>query len=76
MNALPPESSLREQKAKTTWEQLKLYLMLARPEHMDTNWFSSALLNDWQTRDGVRRRLAGDGSFSAVVLWRAAGCAP
>lgn len=53
-NALPPESSLREQKAKTTWEQLKLYLMLARPEHMDTNWFSSALLNDWQTRDGVK----------------------
>ncbi|CZU51909.1 type VI secretion protein VasK [Enterobacter hormaechei] len=34
-NALPPESPLREQKAKTTWEQLKLYLMLARPEHMD-----------------------------------------
>ena len=53
-NALPPESPLREQKAKTTWEQLKLYLMLARPEHMDATWFSSALLNDWQTRDGVK----------------------
>ncbi|MGX5100596.1 ImcF-related family protein [Enterobacter cloacae] len=53
-NALPPESPLREQKAKNTWEQLKLYLMLARPEHMDAAWFSSALLSDWPTRDGIK----------------------
>jgi type VI secretion system protein ImpL len=43
-NALPPGSPLREQMAKTTYDQLKLYLMLARPEHMDAAWFSSALL--------------------------------
>lgn len=53
-NELPPGSPLREQMAKTTWEQLKLYLMLARPEHMDAAWFSSALLHDWPKRDGVK----------------------
>lgn len=53
-NALPPDSPLREQMAKTTWEQLKLYLMLARPVHMDAVWFSTALVNDWPKRDGVK----------------------
>lgn len=53
-NALPPGSPLREQMAKTTYDQLKLYLMLARPEHMDAAWFSSALLNDWPKRNGVK----------------------
>ncbi|EAA8278965.1 type VI secretion protein VasK [Salmonella enterica] len=53
-NALPPDSPLREQMAKTTYDQLKLYLMLARPEHMDAAWFSSALLHDWPKRDGVK----------------------
>ncbi|TFB27365.1 type VI secretion protein VasK [Lelliottia nimipressuralis] len=53
-NALPPDSPLREQRAKTTYDQLKLYLMLARPEHMDAAWFSAALLQDWLKRDGVK----------------------
>ena len=53
-NALPPGSPLREQMAKTTYDQLKLYLMLARPEHMDAAWFSPALLHDWPERDGVK----------------------
>ncbi|WAM43256.1 ImcF-related family protein [Edwardsiella piscicida] len=53
-NALPPSSPLREQRAKTTYGQLRLYLMLARPAHMDAAWFSAALLNDWPKRDGVR----------------------
>ncbi|HDR2315535.1 TPA: type VI secretion protein VasK [Enterobacter asburiae] len=61
-NALPPGSPLREQMAKTTWEQLKLYLMLARPEHMDAAWFSSALLRDWPKRDGVK-----DGVWQGVA---------
>ncbi|WP_223862406.1 ImcF-related family protein, partial [Enterobacter hormaechei] len=30
-NALPPDSPLRERRAKATYNQLKLYLMLARP---------------------------------------------
>lgn len=53
-NALPPGSPLREQMARTTYDQLKLYLMLARPQHMDASWFSSALLQDWPKRDGVK----------------------
>ncbi|OXL35983.1 type VI secretion protein VasK [Enterobacter mori] len=53
-NALPPGSPLREQMARTTYDQLRLYLMLARPEHMDAAWFSSALLQDWPKRDGVK----------------------
>lgn len=52
-NALPPGSPLREQMAKTTYDQLKLYLMLTRPKHMDAAWFSSTLLHDWPKRDGV-----------------------
>ncbi|SFF21607.1 type VI secretion system protein ImpL [Kosakonia radicincitans] len=61
-NALPPGSPLREQMAKTTYDQLKLYLMLARPEHMDAAWFSSALLHDWPKRDGAK-----DGVWQGVA---------
>ncbi|MHB9348673.1 MULTISPECIES: ImcF-related family protein [Enterobacter] len=61
-NALPPASPLREQMAKTTYDQLKLYLMLARPEHMDAAWFSPALLRDWPKRDGVK-----DGVWQGVA---------
>lgn len=61
-NALPPGSPLREQMAKNTYDQLKLYLMLARPEHMDAAWFSSALLRDWPKREGVK-----DGVWQGVA---------
>ncbi|WP_371241585.1 ImcF-related family protein [Pantoea sp. KPR_PJ] len=61
-NDLPPGSPLREQMAKTTREQLKLYLMLARPEYMDAAWFSSALLRHWPKRDGVK-----DGIWQGVA---------
>lgn len=53
-NALPPGSPLREQMAKASYDQLRLYLMLARPEHMDAAWFSRTLLHDWPKRDGVK----------------------
>lgn len=53
-NALPPDSPLREQMAKTTYDQLRLYLMLGRPERMDARWFSATLLHDWPKRDGVK----------------------
>ncbi|MEG2430151.1 MAG: ImcF-related family protein [Acinetobacter sp.] len=52
-NALPPDSPLREQMAKATYDQLKLYLMLARPEHMDASWFSASLMQAWPQRAGV-----------------------
>lgn len=50
---LPPESPLRERMAKTAYDQLKLYLMLARPEKMDAVWFSATLMRDWPRRSGV-----------------------
>lgn len=50
---LPPESPLRERMAKTAYDQLKLYLMLARPEKMDAAWFSATLMQDWPQRSGV-----------------------
>ncbi|MCW1829923.1 type VI secretion protein VasK [Enterobacter asburiae] len=53
-NALPPGSPLREKMAKSTYDQLRLYLMLARPEHMDAAWFSTTLIKDWPKRDGIK----------------------
>lgn len=51
---LPPDSPLREKMTRTAWEQLKLYLMLARPERMDAAWFSGALMQNWPQRPGVK----------------------
>lgn len=51
---LPPDSPLREQLAKSTWERLKLYLMLSRPERMDAAWFSTTLMKDWPQRTGIK----------------------
>lgn len=60
--SLPPDSPLREKMAKATYEQLKLYLMMARPEHMDAAWFSPALLHNWPQRQGVK-----DGIWQGVA---------
>lgn len=49
----PPESPLRERLAKTAYDQLKLYLMLARPEKMDADWFTSTLMREWPQRSGI-----------------------
>ena len=70
-NALPPGSPLREQMAKKTYDQLKLYLMLARPEHMDAAWFSSALLNDWPKRNGVKDGVWQGVAPSLLSFWGA-----
>ncbi|MGP6379874.1 ImcF-related family protein [Yersinia bercovieri] len=53
MAQLPPDSPLRDTLVKPAYEQLKLYLMLARPEKMDAPWFSTMLLHDWPQRSGV-----------------------
>ncbi len=53
MAQLPPDSPLRDTLVKPAYDQLKLYLMLARPEKMDAPWFSQTLLRDWQQRSGV-----------------------
>ena len=68
-NALSPDSPLREQMAKTTYDQLKLYLMLARPEHMDADWFSAALLNDWPQRDGIKDGVWQGMAPSLLSFW-------
>ncbi|QKJ87682.1 type VI secretion system protein ImpL [Paramixta manurensis] len=70
-NALPPGSPLREQRAKTTYDQLKLYLMLARPEHMDAAWFSSALMNDWPKRNGIKDGIWQGIAPSLLSFWGA-----
>ncbi|EGT5658742.1 type VI secretion protein VasK [Citrobacter braakii] len=70
-NALPPDSPLREQMAKTTYDQLRLYLMLARPEHMDAAWFSTALLHDWPKRDGVKDGVWQGVAPSLLSFWGA-----
>lgn len=70
-NALPPGSPLREQMAKKTYDQLKLYLMLARPEHMDATWFSSALLSDWPKRNGVKDGVWQGVAPSLLSFWGA-----
>lgn len=70
-NALPPDSPLREQRAKATYDQLKLYLMLARPEHMDGAWFSTVLLQDWSKRNGVKDGVWQGMAPSLLSFWGA-----
>ncbi|MHC9058640.1 ImcF-related family protein [Pantoea sp. y20] len=50
---LPPDSPLRDTLAKPAYTQLKLWLMLVRPERMDSAWFSQALMQDWAQRADV-----------------------
>ncbi|ELY3595555.1 ImcF-related family protein [Cronobacter turicensis] len=50
---LPPDSPQRETRAKASYDQLKLYLMLARPGRMDAAWFGPTMLRAWPQRDGV-----------------------
>ncbi|KGT93069.1 ImcF-related family protein, partial [Enterobacter cancerogenus] len=51
--SLPPDSPLRETQSKQAYTQLRLYLMLTRPERMDPSWFSQALMQNWTQRQGV-----------------------
>lgn len=59
---LSPDSPLREQRARNVYDQLKLYLMLTRPEHMDAAWFSGTLMQVWHRRQGLKD-----------ALWQGAG---
>nr|WP_313050377.1 ImcF-related family protein [Atlantibacter subterranea] len=70
-NALPPDSPLREQRARSTYDQLKLWLMLARPEHMNATWFSTTLMHDWPKRDGVRDGIWQGMAPSLLSFWGA-----
>ena len=53
LTQLPPNSPLREKLMRPAYDQLKMYLMLVRPEKMDAAWFSKTLLSDWPQRTGV-----------------------
>lgn len=54
MASLPPDSPQRAALIKPTYDQLRLYLMLARPEKMDAAWFTPQLLKTWPQREGVK----------------------
>lgn len=51
--ALPPDSPQRERQSKQAYTQLRLYLMLTRPERMDPSWFSQTLMQNWTQRKGL-----------------------
>lgn len=50
---LPPDDPNRNKLIKPAYDQLKLYLMLTRPEKMDAAWFGKTLLKDWPQREGI-----------------------
>lgn len=53
--ALPPASSEREQNTQLAYNALKLYLMLASTEHVDTTWLTQNLLTIWPEREGISK---------------------
>ncbi|MGC6031395.1 ImcF-related family protein, partial [Enterobacter kobei] len=70
---LPPDSPQRAHLAKASYNQLKLWLMLNRPDKMDPAWFRDTLMQDWPTRQGVKPgEWQGDGpallAFYAAAL--------
>ncbi len=70
---LPPDSPKRARLAKASYNQLKLWLMLNRPDKMDPAWFRDTLMQDWPTRQGVKPgEWQGDGqallAFYAAAL--------
>lgn len=52
---LEPDSPLRETQSKQAYTQLRLYLMLTRPERMDAGWFTQALMQHWTQWQGVEK---------------------
>ena len=55
LTRLAPDSSQFVARAKIAYNQLKMYLMLSRPEQMDASFFSQALMQDWPDRAGISR---------------------
>lgn len=71
LNALPPDSPQRDAMMAPAYVQLKLYLMLARPQKMEPAWFTQTLLKAWPTRAGVKDGY-WQGSGPALVHFYAA----
>ncbi|MGC6031491.1 ImcF-related family protein [Enterobacter kobei] len=72
---LPPDSPKRARLAQASYNQLKLWLMLNRPDRMDPAWFRDTLMQDWPTRQGVKPgEWQGDGP--ALLAFYAAALLP
>ncbi|MBJ8678920.1 type VI secretion protein VasK [Citrobacter freundii] len=67
LTRLAPDSPQFAAQAKIAYNQLKMYLMLSRPEQMEASFFSQALMQDWPERAGISRA-----SWQGVgpVLWQ------
>ncbi|MGV2878728.1 type VI secretion protein VasK [Pantoea vagans] len=50
---LPPASDARTSATQKTYDLLKGYLMLARPDKADAEWLASNMLKAWPQRSGV-----------------------
>ncbi|HEE9993721.1 TPA: type VI secretion protein VasK [Citrobacter braakii] len=55
LTRLAPDSPQFAARAKIAYNQLKMYLMLSRPEQMEASFFSQALMQDWPERAGISR---------------------
>lgn len=55
LTRLAPDSAQFAAQAKIAYNQLKMYLMLSRPEQMEASFFSQALMQDWPERAGISR---------------------
>lgn len=55
LTRLAPDSPQFTAQAKIAYNQLKMYLMLSRPEQMEASFFSQALMQDWPERAGISR---------------------
>ncbi|MFJ7172717.1 ImcF-related family protein [Citrobacter freundii] len=55
LTRLAPDSPQFTARAKIAYNQLKMYLMLSRPEQMEASFFSQALMQDWPERAGISR---------------------
>lgn len=55
--AMPPETPQRIQQGKMAYNQLKAYLMMARPEKADPAFLSKVLQENWPQQSGVTQGL-------------------
>lgn len=69
--SLPPDSPQRERMAKMAYDQLKLYLMMSQPQHMDAAWFSNTFMHEWPQRAGVADGVWKGIAPSLLAFWGA-----
>lgn len=59
---LPPASDARTQGYQRAYDELKSYLMLARPDKADPQWYATKVMSVWPKRQGV-----ADGTWQALA---------